>query len=397
MIPTRSHIRMFAPHWLLAALSSMPSVSAQDHTEHVLRAYDLTDLVEARSPGASREHEEEPPADANAEQHEAPAAPILGQIPLLNFLFKNSAPKSPPGNSPIDGIVRAVRVFADPPLSKDDVVQAVGRAGLAVRASKETHAWIHMFLERNRKEQGTIVLTEIRIYEVDEHAYSKHLAPVFEAVPHKSRFLQGKPDAQVAFLSEGNDTRRFLEGFEDAKGVSVLTAPRCAFQLASPIEITIGEQVSYVADFEIKIGKETNKVIADPVVRQLHDGIAIGGLVARLPNGRLGLDFACVRSDLERPIKTMTTSLGVGQPVTIQLPKALSTQIATSVEVAEKDIALFALPRRGTTTHDIVSVRLKLVRPDDPDIKAPTEREPIEAVPPHAHDNADEQGKRKTP
>jgi hypothetical protein len=106
--------------------------------------------------------------------------------------------------------------------------------------------------------------------------------------------------------------------------------------------VAVVEQTAYVRDFELEV--TPGGVIADPIVDVVQDGFTLRCATTLLPAGAVGLALEADVVDLKRPIPTFETTLGVGQPVSIQLPEVLSTQVAAAVELPAGHLAVFALP-----------------------------------------------------
>lgn len=324
-----------------------------------MRVFDVSDLVHATDDKATGSR----PAGVKQAEEDAPM--VMGSIPILQFLFQKGAVDkgSQAGDLRINGLLRSIGAFIEPALDKGDVLQAVGDRGIVVRASEEKLTWIDRFLVQNRRALATLVCTEIEFFEVDDVAFKAQLEALFTAAGRAAR-SDRKPDmTRAAFFAPGAETDAFLAVLRKAEGVKVMTAPRFVSERASTFVGSIGEHVSYVRDYKLSRSETKLALIADPVVDTVHDGISMRGTVATLPSGKLGLDFACAVSVLERPIGTFTSTLDGGTKVTVQLPSVKVRSVETSVELKDGDTAFFALPPHDKR-HVVVRVRVADVQLD---------------------------------
>ncbi|MBT5119874.1 MAG: hypothetical protein HOM34_04055, partial [Planctomycetes bacterium] len=110
--------------------------------------------------------------------------------------------------------------------------------------------------------------------------------------------------------------------------------PRLMVHNTSRANVTVANQVSYVADFEVQIAQAA--AMADPIVRVARDGIFLD-VRPTVTADRLftWLEIRPTIATLKRPIPTFQTSLGTGSPVTLMLPELELQKIRTRALVPD--------------------------------------------------------------
>lgn len=357
---------------LLCSLATAQAGNPQknDVTPRVLRVYEVSKLVHRDTEKSATAQ----PASEPAKEQPAHKDVVVAKTPILGNVFRDrQRPTRDDGiPQPVDALVTFIRAFVEPGLDPGDIVQSVGKDGIVVRGSLSQHSWIDAFLARNRREMDRMIMVEMRLLEMSPESQRALIDPVLAAQNAQARTNTRRAQRYALFESSAK-TSAFLDRVMKSDKVDMLTAPSCLVRLGSHLRVWAGEKVSYIKDFRTEIAKDgSGTVIADPVIDVVHDGQLFEGVCAVLPNGRLGIDFAIVRSDLKRPIPQFDTSLGVGAKVTIQLPEVQVAKLATSVEFRDGDTALFCLPPLGKR-RVVVLIKLAIVRPDP---GGPVDKEP---------------------
>jgi len=92
--------------------------------------------------------------------------------------------------------------------------------------------------------------------------------------------------------------------------------------------------ISYIRDFEVEIAQAA--AVANPVIGTVHDGVALD--VRPVVDSDLKFVTMELRPTvmaLQLPIPTFTTTLGVGQPISIQLPEVTLQRVRTTVTMPD--------------------------------------------------------------
>ena len=210
-----------------------------------------------------------------------------------------------------------------------------------------------------------MISIELRMFEMSPAIFRARFAPVITAQQRALRRQQRAANArdQFAILKDSKETQAFLESVHKVKGIARTSAPRVLARGTSEVRVWTGESVSYVKDFDFELSKDgSGSFIADPVVDVVHDGMSFDASCATLPNGKIGLDFILVQSDLKRPIKQMKAKVLGAKEVTIELPEVHLAKLATSVEFGKGQTAMFALPPLGQK-RVVAMIRVEAIDP----------------------------------
>lgn len=92
--------------------------------------------------------------------------------------------------------------------------------------------------------------------------------------------------------------------------------------------------ISYIRDFEVEIAQAA--AVANPTVGTVHDGVALD--VRPVVDSELKfitMELRPTVMSLQLPIPTFTTTLGVGQPISIQLPEVTLQRVRTIVTMPD--------------------------------------------------------------
>ncbi len=149
-----------------------------------------------------------------------------------------------------------------------------------------------------------------------------------------------------------------------------VSAPKLLVLEGQGATISILEQQAYVADFDVEVSQDS--FIADPIVKSLQTGLTIGARVLTGPDGTGVIDGTVAVADVVRPYRRTTTSLGVGAPVTIDLPttrQAVESFRVVAREGAPSTLSLSVPTDAGPTQIDVEIVWRRYVEGTPPAAK----------------------------
>ncbi len=113
-----------------------------------------------------------------------------------------------------------------------------------------------------------------------------------------------------------------------------LSAPRILVHNTARANLMVTNQFSYIRDFNVEIAQAA--AVADPVVDIIRDGVILDVRPVVSADRRFILmELRPTLAKLKLPIPTFTTTLGVGQQVSIQLPELLLNKVRTTVTLPD--------------------------------------------------------------
>jgi|GEM_PF-4865317 len=135
-----------------------------------------------------------------------------------------------------------------------------------------------------------------------------------------------------------------------------LTAPKMLSLEAQRSTVSILEQMSYIADFDVEVSQ--GSYIADVIVGTLETGLTIGARVLSQPDGTVAIDGTLAVADVLRPFRRTTISLGVGTPVTIDLPttRQATESFRVIAKEGEPSALSMSVPTEGGPTRIEVTI-----------------------------------------
>lgn len=180
-----------------------------------------------------------------------------------------------------------------------------------------------------------LVTVETRMIEMDRATAREYFKAVTESDPfvvvdvHTESPLPMPPrlNALFADLNESAEVTAVKLNGEQGAELQRLTrngparsisAPRLTLHGGQAGTISMVNQVSYVQDFQVE--RVGDVMIADPVIGVVNDGLVVGARAHPVAGGGYLAGVSVTYADLKLPIPTFTTTLGVGSPVTIQIP-----------------------------------------------------------------------------
>ncbi|MBK9384790.1 MAG: tetratricopeptide repeat protein [Planctomycetes bacterium] len=143
----------------------------------------------------------------------------------------------------------------------------------------------------------------------------------------------GGLSAQYTFLDD-TQIEAVLRAVSKSERLQLITAPRLLVYNTERANISVTNQVSYVSDFDVEIAQAAS--IADPVIQVISDGVVLDVTPIVSADRRfITMELRPTVATLTRPIREVTTTLGVGSPVTIQLPELEIQRVRTTVTMPD--------------------------------------------------------------
>ncbi|MEZ5989641.1 MAG: hypothetical protein R3F30_11040 [Planctomycetota bacterium] len=138
---------------------------------------------------------------------------------------------------------------------------------------------------------------------------------------------------QYTFLDD-TEIEVILRAVAKRERVLQLAAPRILVHNTARANLMVTNQYSYIRDFNVEIAQAA--AVADPVVDVIRDGIVLDVRPIVSADRRFILmELRPTLARLTLPIPTFTTTLGVGQQVSIQLPELLLQKVRTTVTLPD--------------------------------------------------------------
>jgi len=144
-----------------------------------------------------------------------------------------------------------------------------------------------------------------------------------------------------------------LTAVSKSERVELVTAPHVLVFNTARSNLSVMNQIAYVQDFDVEIAQAAS--IADPVISVVQDGVVLDVRPVVSADRRfITLELRPTVAELQRPIRTFTTSLGVsGNSVTIQLPELEISRVRTSIPMPDGGTVLLG----GMKIHESQDLR----------------------------------------
>lgn len=143
---------------------------------------------------------------------------------------------------------------------------------------------------------------------------------------------------QWAYLDD-SEFQLILRAVEKKERVEQLSAPRLLVHNTARANLAVNRQFSYIRDFNVEIAQAA--AVADPVVDVIRDGVVLDVRpVVAADRKYILMELRPTVATLALPIPTFTTSLGVGQPVSIQVPRLTLQKVRTTVVMPDGGVLL---------------------------------------------------------
>ena len=125
-----------------------------------------------------------------------------------------------------------------------------------------------------------------------------------------------------------------LRAVSKSERVQLVTAPRITLYNTARGNVSVLNQVAYVADFDVEIAQAAS--IGDPIIQTVQDGVVLDVRPVVSADRRfITLELRPTVADLVRPIQEIVTTLGSQNSVTIQLPELDIQRVRTSIPMPD--------------------------------------------------------------
>ncbi len=138
---------------------------------------------------------------------------------------------------------------------------------------------------------------------------------------------------QYAFLDD-TEVEVVLRAVSKQERSEQIEAPRLLIYNNTRASMHFLRNIAYIRDFEVEIAQAA--AVANPVIGTVHDGVALD--VRPVVDSDLKfitMELRPTVMTLQLPIPTFTTTLGVGQPISIQLPEVTLQRVRTTVTMPD--------------------------------------------------------------
>lgn len=238
-------------------------------------------------------------------------------------------------------LVETIKERIEPSLDGDtQAVRHIGGGDLALIGTAAQHAWLEGFLATSAQFDGLI--------DVD--------AKILELEPGSLATLTNSRSGQILSDVETSALLRQLE----STSANTLSAPRVVVRPFQEAQLSVVEQVAYIRDYAVTILPDNEAEIADPVIDVAQPGIQMKLRGVPLAGRRFGLSADFVHATLERPIRSIETSIGaVDEKVTIQLPEITKVHLEGEFDIKDGETLLMAAKDAKDEREILVLVRVK--------------------------------------
>jgi type II secretory pathway component GspD/PulD (secretin) len=138
---------------------------------------------------------------------------------------------------------------------------------------------------------------------------------------------------QYAFLDD-TEVEAVLRAVSKQERSEQIEAPRLLIYNNTRSSMHVLRNISYIKDFEVEIAQAA--AVANPVSGTVHVGVALD--VRPVVDSDLKfitMELRPTVMTLQLPIPNFTTTLGVGQPISIQLPEVTLQRVRTTVTMPD--------------------------------------------------------------
>ena len=197
---------------------------------------------------------------------------------------------------------------------------------------------------------------------------------------------------QYAYLDD-TELEVVLRAVAKQERSEIITAPRLLIYNNTRASMSVLRHTSYIRDFDVEIAQAA--AVANPVVDVVRDGVVLDVRPVVSADRRfITMELRPTVMTLELPIPNFTTTLGVGQPVSIQLPAVTLQRVRTTVtmpdggtlmlggmKLSQKQYQVSGVPilkdlpglsllfsRKGTFTRNrkiLILIRAKIIIPEE--------------------------------
>ena len=179
-------------------------------------------------------------------------------------------------------------------------------------------------------------------------AQRRELAPLtlsmkLVEVPHKLLGELGVEGSSKLFEKESG-YQELVAKLTAAPDSELISAPNITTLAREPASLSLSNQVSYIADYQLVLVEPGHQEILDPIVEVVEEGTWIKLTGVPVPGGAIDFDFDVTMSKLERPIATEKVRIGAGSDrmVEVSLPKISKVHISSLISMRPGSAALIA-------------------------------------------------------
>jgi tetratricopeptide (TPR) repeat protein/Flp pilus assembly secretin CpaC len=143
----------------------------------------------------------------------------------------------------------------------------------------------------------------------------------------------GGMSLQYAYLGD-TQVEVVLRAVQKQERSEQIDAPRLLIYNNTRASMSYLRNIAYIKDFEVEIAQAA--AVANPVIGTVRDGVALD--VRPVVDSEfkfITMELRPTVMTLQLPIPTFTTTLGVGQPISIQLPSVTLQRIRTTVTMPD--------------------------------------------------------------
>lgn len=313
----------------LLALCAYPTLEPAQEPTCV--AYGVADLTGWRAVG-------QPPL---GDLPDGVALAIQGQTEWLAAVAQQKE-RSADAAGRVEALRRAVATYC--PGTPDAAHLVVVHPGvLTLVGTPEQHGWVGRFLETQRAEERWVLV----------HAQLLRTTP---GVTERLGLMAGK------VLSTESERDALVARVLQEKG-DRLVAPRVLTRPGSTASMFVGEELPYIADYEVRFDPASVTETAEPVVRTVQEGVQLETRVTRLPDS-LAAEVELTLSEITRPIPERVRVVSSGRAeVRVQDPEVRRVRLQTDLSLRDGETAVLASPDVDGEQDLVFLITFSLVEP----------------------------------
>lgn len=298
-------------------------------------------------------------ADADAARDELLELARTGATPDLTALREQLESAVARADRVADDLCAMVRIYGQPAFEASlgtHVDRIVGGDDLLiVIGTPSQQAWVDEFLELQRVED-VLYDVQAHILSVPEGALEALSPRDMDTTGGTTLLDEATADALLADLS--------------AAGGEVVTAPRLLTFARQRGSLSVAREHAFVLDYELRTVQPGDRVVADPIIDVVQEGVFLDVQGVPLPGGVIGLDLKLTHADVEEPIETMDAREQLGmesyaEPLELALPSVRSVSVETQIELVSGSTAVLSSSGLEPGRELAVMVRVQRVAPEE--------------------------------
>jgi type II secretory pathway component GspD/PulD (secretin) len=212
-------------------------------------------------------------------------------------------------------------------------------------ADSEKIAWAQVFCEYQRTlAEGLFVFVDARILEMP-----------------KGTLKELGIDGTTKTFDKRADLDALVDRLKNHEGVNLMNSPRLLVHPRAQASMSVGDSVSYVADWRLEIVEPGPQSVPVPTIENVFDGTMIECCAVPLDEGVYGLELKFTSSHLVRPIPTKKIRIGSGEgkEVEVGLPELKKIGVDTRVSLADGASLLLGVLSAEEGREVVVTVTLR--------------------------------------